>query len=321
MPRNYLIYCISFLIFSFASFANAENLDYCAKTTLTETAKTTTAPTSEKTTTTQNEEQKLPKIGNFGLPASQQLGPLISFGRNIIDKGQTQVFLGGLDFIGSDKHLLDIAPAIFHQITDNLSLGFSPSIAADYKSKETHSSGLGDALVQLEYVTYLKDTSTFSDQATIVTYASIPTGSTQKEPNTGLGSPSFFLGGTFTRAYVEWYGFISDGVVATTPENGVKPGNQFLYQCAIGKNLHTVPSKYIFAALLEVDGTYTEKTQTHGLSDPNSGGNVIYVTPSIWFSTQKLILQLGVGFPVTQNLFGDQIENHYLVAGNIAWTF
>ncbi len=63
-----------------------------------------------------------PKCGNFSLPVSQQPGPLVSFGENIINKGDLQLFLLADGFYGKTSYLNDIYPGILWGIRDNLSL-------------------------------------------------------------------------------------------------------------------------------------------------------------------------------------------------------
>jgi len=301
------ITAISFLIFLFPNFTYGKETNDKTKAT---TKTTTTAKTEE-----------LPKIGNFAVPFSQQLGPLLSFGQNMIGKNQTQISLFADDFVGTEKHSADINPTILYQITDNLSVFFNFPIAASYRQDNQHSSGLEDTLLQFEYAFYSKQNSRFSDQATVVTNVSFPAGSAQKQPATGFGSSTFFLGATFSRTSVEWFGFTSDGIIQTTSHNGLKFGDEFLYQFGVGRNISSVTSKYLFAGLVEINGQYTQRSTIDGVTDPDSGGNVIYITPSLWLSTQKLIVQLGAGFPVVQNLFGEQRGNHYLLVGSLTWTF
>ena len=175
--------------------------------------------------------------------------------------------------------------------------------------------------LQLEYAFYNKNTSQYEEQATLVANVSFPTGSATKKPPTGFGSSSVFLGSTFNRAYVNWYAFTSPGVTLTTSHKGQRVGNEYLYQAGIGRNICTINSEWIFAWLIEADGRYIEKTRFKGRTDPNSGGNLIVVTPSLWISSEQITLQFGVGLPVAQHLFGDQTKDKYLLASNVSWLF
>ncbi|MBY0291973.1 MAG: hypothetical protein K2W92_01630 [Alphaproteobacteria bacterium] len=262
-----------------------------------------------------------PNKGNFALPTSQQPGPLIGFGQRVIDENQKQFYLF-MDYVrGHKQHMADSIPSLVYGITDNFSAYLNVPIAVSYKQDKNHSSGWEDLFLQLEYAFYTNKTSHFTDQATIVTTFAFPTGSTKKQPLTGLGSPSFFLGTTFNRTYTKWFGFTSYGVVMTTSDERTKFGNEFLYQCGFGKNILTIDHDWIVALMVEVDGQYIEKNKIKSIIDPNSGGNTVYITPSLWISSKQLIVQLGMGFPVVQHLFGQQHKNNYLLAANFGWTF
>ncbi|OJW51279.1 MAG: hypothetical protein BGO67_12485 [Alphaproteobacteria bacterium 41-28] len=210
---------------------------------------------------------------------------------------------------------------MLYGVTDNVSVFFNVPIAASYKEGKSRSSGLEDIFLQLEYAFYTNKTSKLIDQATLVANATFPTGSTKKQPPTGFGSSSFFLGGTFCRMYTDWFGFTSYGVVLTTPRDSTKFGNEFLYQAGFGRNILYINSELIFAWMIEADGLYSEKNKIKGITDPNSGGNIVYVTPSLWISSKKIIAQLGFGLPATQHLFGNQKRNNYLLVANFGWTF
>ncbi len=258
-------------------------------------------------------------IGNLALPLSQQPGPLMSFGQNTIAKNNTQFFLFADDYKGANQQFIDVMPWIVYGITDDLSIFINAPIAMKYQQGNQHSAGFEDLVLQLEDIVYTNTTSSFFDQATIVTNVTLPTGSATKQPATGFGSSTLFLGFTLSRMYVDWYLFTSNGVMLTTTHNHTKPGNEFFYQGGIGKNIANV-NDWIFAWLVEGDGQYSQRDRTSGVSDTNSGGNIIYVTPSLWASSKKWIFQLGVGVPVVQNIYGNQGKNAYLVAASVGWT-
>lgn len=260
-------------------------------------------------------------IGNFALPSSQQPGAFLSFGQNTLEKDKTQLYLFLDDFAGHQQRIIDAMPGIVYGVSNNLSIFLNVPFAVSYQQKSNLSSGLGDVLLQLEYVLYSKQTNYYSDTATIVANTSFPTGSSTKNPPTGFGAQAFFLGGTFSRLYVDWLIFFSPGILAPSSHNGTKVGESFLYQFGLGKNISYATSQYIFAWLIELNGTLSQKNRLDGKIDPNSGGNIIYATPSLWFSTEHLIFQVGVGWTVAQNLNGNQPANTYLIAANLGWTF
>lgn len=265
-------------------------------------------------------EEEPPKIGNFALPTSQQPAALFGFGGNIIDKGEVQLYFFADEFSGKEKLTIDLIPSVLFGITDKWSIFFNFPFTPELRDGRNKSSGLEDFFVQLEYAFYEKKTIHYVDQATIVVNITAPTGSIRKNPPTGFGSPTFFLGGTFYRTWVDWFAFTSHGAILTTSDHGNKIGDEFLYQFGFGRNIPSPPG-LIYAWMLEVDGQYNKKNRIHGDIDPNSGGNVIYVTPSLWVSSKEMLIQFGVSLPVNQNLFGKQNKFDYALNLNFAWSF
>jgi hypothetical protein len=261
-----------------------------------------------------------PKIGNFVFPPSQQPGPLFGFGGNIIDKEEIQLYFFADEFIGSKKVLLELIPSILFGITDDCSIYFNFPFAPLLRDDQQYSNGLQDFFIQMEYAFYNKKTVNYSDQATVVGNVTFPTGSASKNPPTGFGSASFFLGATFCRMMVDWFVFTSHGGIFTTTNNRTKIGEQFLYQFGFGRNFPS-PVGWIYAWMLEFDRQYSKKNRIHGDLDSNSGGNVIYATPSLWVSSKEMLVQFGVSVPIVQNLFGNQTKVAYVFNFNIAWSF
>ncbi len=270
---------------------------------------------SDKTTT-----KEPPKIGNFSLPLSQQPAALFGFGGNVISEGEVILNLFVDEFRGRNRAIIDVIPGILFGVNENFSVYFNFPVTPEFKDRKNKSAGFEDFFLQLEYAVYNKTTYTYSDQATVVGNITTPTGSIKKIPPTGFGSPSFFLGGTYYRTTVEWVFYTSQGAIMTTTNRGTKIGDQFLYQCGIARNFSSPPG-WIYAGLFEVDGQYSRKNRFHGKKDPNSGGNAIYVTPSLWISSKEMISQFGISFPVNQNWFGRQGKFDYALNFNFSWSF
>jgi hypothetical protein len=259
-------------------------------------------------------------VGNFSLPFSQQPGPFVSFGENILDQGQLQLYVLTDAVLGKNTLSTDLIPSFLYGITDSFSLFFNVPFTPENKNKSAHSSGLEDIWAQFEYAFFTKKTLDSIDQATIVANITFPTGSSEKNPPTGLGSCSFFIGGTYMHMLSDWFVFTSPGAIFTTSHHGEKFGNQLLYQFGFGRNIPS-PSGWIFAWMAEFEGFYVWKDKMNGTIDPNSGGNTIYLVPSLWISSNKIILQLGAGYPIVQHLFGDQPSNFLLLQCNFGYAF
>jgi hypothetical protein len=174
--------------------------------------------------------------------------------------------------------------------------------------------------LQPEYAFYHKNTPFYLIQATIVGSVSFPTGSNTKKPPTGFGAPSFFLGSTFSYTGIKWLFSNSYGGIFPLKGSNIQYGDQFLYQGGIGRNIPS-PSGWIFAWIIEGTGTYSWKNKIGNVKDPNSGGNTLYITPSLWVSSAKILLQIGAGYPVIQHLFGKQKTNYLSLNVNLGVLF
>ncbi len=265
-------------------------------------------------------EEQPPKIGNFALPTSQQPAALFGFGGNIIDKGEILVNFFADEFVGRNKTTIDLFPNVVFGITAEWSILYALPFTPLIRSNGYTASGLEDFLIQLEYAFYNKSTISYIDQATVLANITFPTGSARKNPPTGFGSPSVFIGATFYRTMVDWFFFTAPGAILTNSEQRTKFGDQFLYQFGIGRNIAS-PEGWIYAWLVEIDGQYTKKNRVNGVLDANSGGNVVYATPSLWISSNEIIIQFGVSLPISQHLFGYQQKFDYALNVNFAWSF
>lgn len=266
------------------------------------------------------EKDESPAIGNFALPASQQPYGLFAFGGNIIDKGETQLFFFADDFEGKKREIIELIPSVLVGITEKLSLLANLPYAPSLRESSYRSSGLQDFFIQGEYAIYGKKTAMYVDQATIVGNVSAPTGSVSKNPSTGYGSPSVFVGATFCRMMVKWFALTSYGAIISTSHRQTKLGSQYLYQCGFGRNIDS-PKGWIYAWMLEIDGQYFERDSYQGGIDTNSGGNYVFVTPSLWISSQRFLCQFGISAPVSQRLLGDQHKFDFVLNFNLAWSF
>jgi hypothetical protein len=263
---------------------------------------------------------KLVKEGNLAFPTSQQPNPLVSFGQNILNKKQAQFLLLTSDLEGKKFYDVVISPSILYGFTDELSIYLTAPFAVRLRDGHDHSSGAEDATIQLEYALWTKEFVTYYDQLTIVGNVSIPTGSTKKTPQLGIGANSFFIGGTYSRMMIDWFWFTSYGGTITTTSHRNKYGDQFLYQYGFGRRIFS-NKDWLLDWMLEIDGVYVLKDRILGHIDPNSGGQIINLTPSLFLASENMVLQLGVEFPTYQSLNGNQQKYRYNLLLNAVWTF
>lgn len=258
------------------------------------------------------------KVGNFAVPGSVQPGPLLGFGQNVITPYEMLVEIYPSWLLGKNKNFNEITPSIVYGIRDDLSilLGFPTAIRLKYDGQV--SSGSEDLIIQLEYAPYSYHTETATKQITLVGSLYLPSGNECKDPATGFGSANFFLGFTAEYLSTDWTCYTSYGVWLTRSRSN---GNQFFYQAGVGKNIAYASDKWTLAWMLELSGCYEQRAKSHGVTNPNSGFNTIILGPSLWFSTERFMLQVGAAPVVYQHLFGQQLKDSVFIAVDIGCRF
>ncbi len=252
-----------------------------------------------------------PERGIFALAGSQQPAAYFAFGETLVDKGLAQLFIFPTYLKAPEQHYFSFTASLLYGITDTTSVMLSVPYDVSLKSGNNRSSGWSDLAVQLEQSIYSTSNATSYQQATIVGIVTAPTGSFRSDPSTGLGAPSFFIGSTYNKSYVEWFWFVSPGATWIEANQNIQLGMQYLYQGGLGRNIKSEPNHYIFAGMVELLGVYEKKDSVQGHYDPNSGGNLIFMAPSLLYSTPKWQLQWGVSIPIVQQWNGNQTPIDY----------
>lgn len=261
------------------------------------------------------------KQGNFALPTAQQPGPLVSFGGNILDKGEAQLALASDFYVGPHRHDSDLTPSFLYAFSNKFSAYAVVPYAPSNRNGVHRSHGLEDSYLQFEYAFYERQNLKRALQATWVAYIGFPSGSANKTPATGNGAVSYFWGATYTYMSSAHLLFACQGFSVPMSKDGTESGWSYYYQFGINKVFGFEANRWIFAGLLECDGEYTARSVYRSQRVHDSGGNTITLTPSLWGSTKHLTLQLGLGVPIAQHLLGVQHRIRYFWISNIAWTF
>src|SRR4051812_2914145 len=87
---------------------------------------------------------KLLKIGNLAFPVSQQPTPLLSFGQNLIAKGDSEIQLQGGEFKGKGEYFIDTQLSFIYAFEDNFSIFVNIPRAIRFKRDHETSSGMED---------------------------------------------------------------------------------------------------------------------------------------------------------------------------------
>jgi len=70
-----------------------------------------------------------------------------------------------------------------------------------------------------------------------------------------------------------------------------------------------------------MDGLYVAQAKINGITNPNSGKNVVYLVPSLRLVSEKFSLQVGMGVPIMQQANGNQPQEDYYLGGLISLSF
>ncbi|MBI2774478.1 hypothetical protein HYX58_00510 [Candidatus Dependentiae bacterium] len=260
-------------------------------------------------------------FGNYALPTSQQPGPLFGFGQNVIDEGDLQAYMY-IDHFRGKKVLIDeYMPSILYGATDRLAILAGVPYFAKFEYGANTSSGAGDFFTAFEYAYYRRDSLYDGAQATVLAAISAPSGSFKKNPPTGFGSVGFFLGTTAEYMDTVWYEFAALGVQLVTPHDGTQLANDYFYQLGLSRNISYGPRQWVFNAMVELTGLYSKRDKVSGIINPNSGEHIVFIGPSLWWSTQQFLVQAGVAFPIVQHLNGQQNKVAFQFSLNMAWKF
>lgn len=73
--------------------------------------------------------------------------------------------------------------------------------------------------------------------------------------------------------------------------------------------------------VLELNGEWQAEENVAGITDPNSGGNVVYLSPGLRLTSKRLSGFVSVGMPIVSDLNGIQSEPSYRVVGGFVMGF
>lgn len=243
--------------------------------------------------------------------------------------------------VHSVKSLLIPSTFAAYGVTDNLTLGIrfagvqrfglrSPNEAGDEILRQGNPGGFGgvslfsqyrffhtaDQLNHLSLIVALKTAS----GATHVQGAGARL-ETHSQPSGGAWNPA--VGFSFTRAMGKLS--LDSSIlytVATTGAQKTDLGDLFDYNAALSysfvglarNNLFVASNNAPWTGVLELNGTWQDRQRTAGISDPNSGSNIVYVSPGIRYSGGKnWNTALSIGTPIVKDISGYQTPPDYRI--------
>jgi Putative MetA-pathway of phenol degradation len=73
--------------------------------------------------------------------------------------------------------------------------------------------------------------------------------------------------------------------------------------------------------VLELNGEWHAEQVTNGIADPNSGGNMLFLSPGLRLSQDKWSSIISVGIPIVDDLNGIQSEPDWRIIAGATWLF
>lgn len=263
-------------------------------------------------------------IGNFSLPESQRPGAFYSFGSNIIAPGQVLARVTPNLFQETGRRFVGSASSILYGTSEKSSLLFTLPMTPSVTGGIGRHAGFGDVGLQGEYEVYKRSSSTDSQKGGVIAGFTVPSGTKGFSSDTF----SYFIGGAFSHTWTNWIVFAAPGLLQFSGGSSDKRlGARTYYELGVGRNISSQPGEYIFAGFLEVNGQYDKQNPSIHPVTHNSGGsvlsdgNLLFISPSLFFSTKKWVLEAGVSVPITQYWLGTRKKVDYFIGTAIAYTF
>jgi len=182
--------------------------------------------------------------------------------------------------------------------------------------------GLGDAALFARYEVFRSDQPGRTLRIAPYLGLRVPSG---RDGKTGDGSLDVFGGLIATVASTQW---VLDSQIRydrNREADGFKRGDStrfetsFQYRLAPGKV--TRDTNAFVYGVLEISANYYERDRVNGVTDPNSGGFQLYLTPGVQYASRRWIADLGGKFPIINDLNGSALEPDYSILASIRVNF
>lgn len=247
--------------------------------------------------------------------------PIFGLGPHTIFKGGTGIEMEfeGEKASGSGEKEREyvLHTEIIYGITADLAVTLAVPYFLDRKSDaggvERSSSGMGEILVRTKYRFWRKDSLGMQDAAAFIVGIKLPTGDDDKTPKLGSGSTDFLFGLTAARESLVWFYFGDIRYRLNTEGSGdLEKGDRFFVDLAIGIRPWLVDYlKPDLVVLAELNWETLMRNKLDGAHIEDSGGSLLFISPSFFFTYRNWAVKGGVQLPVYQYLYGEQPEVDY----------
>ncbi len=236
-------------------------------------------------------------IGPDHLPYASGPGPLFSFGQNVQQKNGF-VYRQIYAYTETDFHsILLIHNHFYYGITDYLTFVLKQPIIAKNFQTGVNGRGLGNTRIELEGIPYMYHIpDEFRFRTTLIGGLIFPTNTSQIISLQTTKSMNYFAGVTESIATRNIFQYMFFGIFIPTSKHGNNFGFLFYYQTGFAHRI-IMRDDFYLGADLEISGQYQKSQKVAGVTDYTTGGNTIFIGPSLRCSRDHFILQLGIQYP------------------------
>jgi hypothetical protein len=246
--------------------------------------------------------------------------PLFGFGPHTIFKGglgvEMEIEGEKTSGVAEKEKEYTLHTEILYGVTTDLSATFALPMVLAKKAEnggiEESSSGPGDLEMRLKYRFWRHDQPGIQDAAAVIVGAKLPSGDDDTSPRLGSGSTDFTFGLTAARESLVWYYFGDIRYRLITRADGLKSGDRFFADTAIG--IRPWPTEYLkpdLVLLAELNWETWRRNELNGVDVANTGGDRLFFSPSFFFTIRNWAIKGGVQLPLYHDLHGDQPEEDY----------
>lgn len=182
--------------------------------------------------------------------------------------------------------------------------------------------GLGDSALFARYEVFRSDQPGRTLRVAPYAGVRVPSGIDNK---TGDGSLDVFGGLIATVASTQWaldsqlrydHNREADGF-----ERGDSTRFETSFQYRLSPEKVTRNTNAFLFGVLEISAIYYERNRVNGVTDLNSGGFQLYLTPGVQYASRRWISDLGFKFPIVNDLNGSALEPDYSILASVRVNF
>jgi len=194
--------------------------------------------------------------------------------------------------------------------------------------------GLGDARIFARYTVLQKDQAGQTFRISPFAGLELPTGDNDETDRlgrlpvklqTGSGALDIFGGVVMTFATTDYQIDMSISYQDNREADNIELGNVFKADASLQyrvwpTELTAATDSFLFA-VLEANLLHEEETTIGGISQSNSGGTTLFISPGIQYAAKTWIAEAAVQLPVVQNLGGTQLEKDFIARASMRLNF